>query len=55
VPDELADLRALVGAPARIRERYRAWADCGANGALIQATQDDVIDLMAEIADLPRA
>jgi F420-dependent oxidoreductase-like protein len=55
VPDELIDLRALVGPPARIRERYRAWAGCGANGALIQATQDEVIDLMAEVADLPRA
>jgi len=55
VPDELVDLRALVGPPARIRQRYRAWADCGANGALIQATQDEIIDLMAEIADLPRA
>jgi F420-dependent oxidoreductase-like protein len=55
VPDELVDLRALVGPPARIRERYRAWVDCGANGALIQASHDEVIDLMAEIADLPRA
>jgi alkanesulfonate monooxygenase SsuD/methylene tetrahydromethanopterin reductase-like flavin-dependent oxidoreductase (luciferase family) len=55
VPDELVDLRALVGPPARIRQRYRAWADCGATGALIQATQDEVIDLMAEVADLPRA
>jgi F420-dependent oxidoreductase-like protein len=54
VPDELIDLRALVGPPARIRERYRAWESCGANGALIQASQDDAIELMAEVADLPR-
>jgi F420-dependent oxidoreductase-like protein len=54
VPDELVDLRALVGPPARIRERYKAWADCGASGALIPATQDEVIELMAQVADLPR-
>jgi F420-dependent oxidoreductase-like protein len=54
VPDELIDLRALVGPPARIRERYRAWESCGADGALIEARQEGAIELMAEVADLPR-
>ena len=34
VPDELIDLRALVGTPDRIRTRYRAWEDSGATGLL---------------------
>ena len=29
VPDEFCDEMSLVGPVARIRERYRAWADCG--------------------------
>lgn len=52
VPDELCDLRALVGPPGRIRERYRAWADSGATGFLVQATQEAAIDLIADVADL---
>ena len=30
VPDEWVDMKSLVGPPARIRERYRAWEDSGA-------------------------
>jgi F420-dependent oxidoreductase-like protein len=52
VPDELVDLRALVGPPARIRERYRAWGDSGATGALVRTSQDEAIELMAEVAGL---
>jgi len=55
VPDELIDLRALVGTPERIRTRYRAWADSGATGLLIRSTQDEAIELMAELAGAPRA
>ena len=29
VPDEFCDEGALVGPAGRIRERYRAWAECG--------------------------
>ena len=32
VPDEWVDLKSLVGPPARIKERFRAWEDCGATG-----------------------
>ncbi|MBV8358794.1 MAG: LLM class F420-dependent oxidoreductase [Deltaproteobacteria bacterium] len=54
VPDELIDLRALVGPPQRIRQRYRAWEDSGATGLLIRTNQEEAIDLMAGIADLAR-
>ncbi len=52
VPDELCDLRALVGTPERIRERYRAWADSGATGLLLRAASDEAVELMAKVADL---
>jgi F420-dependent oxidoreductase-like protein len=54
VPDELIDLRALVGSPERIRERYRAWEDSGATGLLIRTNQDDAIELMARVAGVER-
>jgi len=50
VPDELVDLRALVGPPDRIRQRYRAWEDSGATGLLIRTNQDEAVELMAEMA-----
>ena len=54
VPDELIDLRALVGPPGRIRERYRAWEDSGATGLIIRTNQDEAIELMARAAGLER-
>jgi F420-dependent oxidoreductase-like protein len=54
VPDELIDLRALVGPPERIRERYRAWEDSGATGLIIRTNQDEAIELMARVADIER-
>ncbi|HEX4211309.1 MAG TPA: LLM class F420-dependent oxidoreductase [Candidatus Binataceae bacterium] len=50
VPDELIDLRALIGPPERIRSRYRDWEKSGATGFLIQAGQDEAIELIAEVA-----
>jgi F420-dependent oxidoreductase-like protein len=55
VPDDLVDLRTLVGPPERIRERYRAWETSGATGLLIQTGQDAAIDLMAEVAGIARS
>jgi F420-dependent oxidoreductase-like protein len=55
VPDELIDLRALVGSPQRIRERYRAWQDSGATGLLIRTNQDQAIQLMAGVAGVERS
>lgn len=51
VPDEYCDEQALVGPPARIRERYKAWADSGATGLTIRAENDEAIEMMAEIAE----
>jgi F420-dependent oxidoreductase-like protein len=52
VPDELIDLRALVGPPDRIRSRYREWEKSGATGLLLRTNDDKAIDLMAEVAGL---
>jgi F420-dependent oxidoreductase-like protein len=50
VPDEFCDEAALVGPPARIRERYRAWADSGITGLTIVADQPAALELMAELS-----
>jgi len=52
VPDDLIDLRALIGPPDRIRARYREWENSGATGFLIQAGQEEAIDLMADVAGI---
>ncbi len=49
VPDELCDEMSLVGPEARIRERFRAWEDAGVSTMLVQATQPQALELMAEI------
>jgi F420-dependent oxidoreductase-like protein len=50
VPDEFVDEQALVGTANRIRDRYRAWADCGVTGLLIGTSQAAAVELMADIA-----
>jgi F420-dependent oxidoreductase-like protein len=50
VPDEFCDEMALVGPAARIRERYRVWADCGITGLTIVTDQPEAMDLMASLA-----
>jgi alkanesulfonate monooxygenase SsuD/methylene tetrahydromethanopterin reductase-like flavin-dependent oxidoreductase (luciferase family) len=54
VPDEWVDQRSLVGPPARIKQRYRPWADSGATGMAIWAEQDEAIEVMAEAAGFNR-
>jgi F420-dependent oxidoreductase-like protein len=54
VPDEFCDEMALVGPRARIRERYRPWADCGITGLTISTEQPEAIELMAELAGVTR-
>jgi F420-dependent oxidoreductase-like protein len=49
VPDEFVDESALVGPPARIRERYRPWADCGITGMTIATQQVEAMELMADL------
>jgi F420-dependent oxidoreductase-like protein len=52
VPDEWVDLKSLVGPPARIRERYRAWEDSGANSLSVRSRQPEAIEVMAKAARL---
>ena len=51
IPDEYCDEMALVGTPARIRERFRAWADSGATGLTINTKQDEALELIADLAE----
>jgi alkanesulfonate monooxygenase SsuD/methylene tetrahydromethanopterin reductase-like flavin-dependent oxidoreductase (luciferase family) len=53
VPDDYLDETALVGPPARIRERFQAWADSGITGLTIGAHgagASDTLELMADMA-----
>jgi F420-dependent oxidoreductase-like protein len=52
VPDEWVDMKSLVGPPARIRERYRAWEDCGADTLSVRSRQPEAIEVMATAARL---
>jgi F420-dependent oxidoreductase-like protein len=54
VPDEFCDEMALVGPVARIRERYRAWADSGITGLTISTEQTEAMELMASLAGTAR-
>jgi F420-dependent oxidoreductase-like protein len=51
VPDEYLDEGGLVGPVPRIRERFRRWLDSGATGLTIWTDRDDVLELMADLAD----
>ncbi len=52
VPDEWVDLKSLVGPAARIRERYRAWEDSGADSLSVRSRQPEAIEAMAQAARL---
>ncbi len=54
MPDQFCDDNSLVGTPARIRERYRAWEDGGASGLTING-DTRAIALMAEITGRAKA
>ena len=43
VPDEWVDMKSLVGPPARIRQRYRAWEDSGADALNVRSRQPEAI------------
>jgi F420-dependent oxidoreductase-like protein len=49
VPDDYCDESALVGPPARIRQRFRAWEDSGITGLTVSTRQPEVVELMADI------
>jgi hypothetical protein len=50
VPDEFCDEISLVGPAARIRERYRAWAESGITGLTLVTEQPEAMELMASLA-----
>jgi F420-dependent oxidoreductase-like protein len=52
VPDEWVDLKSLVGPPARIKQRFRAWEESGATGMTVRSRQPDAVEVMAEAARL---
>ena len=49
VPDEYVDEEMLIGPPARIKERFRAWRDSGFTTLRIQTTRDEALALVAEV------
>lgn len=54
VPDELCDEMSLCGPEARIRQRYKAWEECGTTTMLIQTAQREAMHLLAEVAGAKR-
>lgn len=52
VPDEWVDMKSLVGPPARIRERFRAWEGSGATSLTVRSRQPDAVEVMARAARL---
>ncbi len=54
VPDEWVDHKSLVGPPARIKQRYRAWEDSGLTSLTVRSRQPEAIDVMAAAARLNR-
>ena len=50
VPDEYCDASSLLGPTERIRRRYKDWIDSGVSGLTINASQDEALELMAELA-----
>jgi alkanesulfonate monooxygenase SsuD/methylene tetrahydromethanopterin reductase-like flavin-dependent oxidoreductase (luciferase family) len=52
VPDEWVDLKSLVGPPARIKQRYRAWEDSGATSLTVRTKQPEAVEVMADAARL---
>jgi F420-dependent oxidoreductase-like protein len=54
VPDEWVDTKSLVGPPARIKQRYRAWEDSGLTGLTVRSKNPEAVEVMAEAARLNR-
>lgn len=52
VPEEWIDLKSLMGPPARIKQRYKAWEECGATSLTVRSAQEEAIHVMAEAARL---
>ena len=52
VPDEWVDAKSLVGSPARIIQRYRAWEKSSLTGLTVRSKQPEAIEVMAAAAGL---
>lgn len=52
VPDEWVDLKSLVGPADRIKQRFRAWEDSGADSLSVRSRQPEAIEVMAQAARL---
>jgi F420-dependent oxidoreductase-like protein len=52
VPDEYCNEQGLIGNEARIREKFKSWADSGVTGLSIGSEDPEVIELMAKIAEV---
>ncbi len=50
VPDEYIDEGALMGPPQRVRERFGEWVDSGATGLTVVSSNDQGIELLAQLA-----
>lgn len=51
VPDAYIDDEALIGPPARIRERWRRWLDSGLTSMALLNPSDEAVELMAKIRE----
>ena len=49
VPDEYCDEGTLIGPPARIESRFRAWQESGATGLSIFTDQTEALELLARL------
>jgi F420-dependent oxidoreductase-like protein len=49
VPDEFVDQGALVGPPARIRQRWKLWADTGLSDLLVINPSLEVVELVGKL------
>ena len=49
VPDEFVDEGALVGPEARIRERWKPWADAAFDSVMLNGADDEAIEVMGRI------
>lgn len=57
VPDEWVDNKSLVGPPARIKQRFRAWEDMqdqGLTSLTVRSRAPESVEIMAEAARLNR-
>jgi F420-dependent oxidoreductase-like protein len=50
VPDEFVDEGGLIGSPARIRQRFAPWVECGATTLVVRGHQPEALELMADLA-----